>query len=183
VAGCPFWPALSKPTCGPTSPPGEWCAGDNSCGTDNPANSCFLRDEVYLRVECALTPPSPPPPKPPFPPARPGESAYLPAPPPPVDLSALDQRQETLDDGLLGPLNLPWLVVIVVLIVCVPCLLIVCFWYLCVGRCVCRKDRDNKPAPTLAPEPGSLGYGGTLVVDDGDAAATANDTTNSIHRV
>lgn len=183
VPDCPFWPALVKPTCGPNSTPGEWCAGDNSCGTGDPSNSCFFWDEIYVRVECVLTPPSPPPPKPPFPPANPGESAYLPAPPPPADLSGLDQLQETPDDGLLGPLNLPWLVVIVVLIVCVPCLIIVCFWYLCVGRCVCRKDPDGKQAPPHEPEPNSLGYGGTLVVDDGDAAATANDTTRSIDRL
>jgi hypothetical protein len=164
---------MNKPTCGPESPPGEWCAGDNSCGTDDPANSCFFYDEVYTRVECTLMPPSPPPPYPPFPPFFPSEASYLPAPPPPVDLSGLDQNQETPDEGMLGPLNLPWLIVIIVLIICIPCLIIVCILYLCVGRCVCRKDREEKLKLPPQTEPESLGYGGTLVVDE--AAKTAYD--------
>lgn len=173
MPNCPFWPKLIKPKCGPDSPEGEWCQGDGTCGTDNPANKCFLVEEVYYRIDCDLIPPSPPPPLPPRSPSPPNDSAYLPAPPPPADLSGLDQSLETPDDSILGPLNLPLLIVIIVLAICIPCLIVVLFWYCCPGRCMCRKEPDAKAVPPPA-EPNSLGYGGTLVVDDGTVPPETN---------
>jgi len=144
-------------------PAGEWCEGDGSCGTDDSANDCFLWEEIYVRVDCVLTPPSPPPPMAPRPPASPGESAYMPAPPPPADLSGLDQEQRTDSGGVFGPITLPWLIVIILLSVCIPALIIVLFCYLCPGRCACFCNKASEPPPAALPD---LGYGGTLVIDD-----------------
>jgi len=154
-----MWNAFSKPTCGPDSPPGEWCAGDGSCGTDNPDNQCFFSDAVYTRVACALTPPSPPPPRPPRPPASPDESAMMPAPPPP---SSLVLSQEVGDnDRSYGALSLPWLIVIIVWAVLIPCIILILLLYMRRAEWLCFKP---KPAPAPIAD---LGYGGTLVIEEG----------------
>lgn len=169
VPWCPYWPKRTKPKCGPDMPVDEWCESDsaNPCGTDDPANSCFAWEEIYTRVDCILNPPSPPPPRPPWPPAFPGESAYLPAPPPPSN-SDVPQGQETnRDTGVFGPLTLPWLIVIIVLVVCFPLLAIVLCWYLFPGRCSCKRSgKEMSPAPEMRSDLGNLGYAGTLIVDD-----------------
>jgi hypothetical protein len=81
LPNCPYW-GNRKLTCGPDTLPGEWCDGDETCGTDNPKNGCFFGEEVYTRVDCGLPdPPQPspsPPPRPDLPPGDViGESGFL----------------------------------------------------------------------------------------------------------
>jgi len=164
VPECPFWPVVLKPRCGPAMAVGEWCEGDRSCGTDDEKNDCFFWEEIYLRVDCALTPPSPPPPLPPLPPASPGESSMFPAPPPPVDLSGLALSQETRSTGVIGPITLQWLIVIITLCVCFPLLLVALFFYLFPGYyCLCCGGGAKEPQP-VATSP--VDFGGTVFYDE-----------------
>jgi len=94
----------------------------------------------------------------------PGEGAYLPAPPPPrAPGQDLQPQRQGEGNGIFGSISLPLLIVIIVLAVCVPLLLCLLLCYLCPGRFGCRRQ---EPA-TMVPIPvDSLGFGGTLVIED-----------------
>jgi len=165
VPDCPFWPMITKPKCGPDMPVGEWCEGDGSCGTDDQANSCFFWEEIYTRLDCSLTPSPPPPPLDPRPPAGPGESAFLPAPPPPANGVLGQGAADDGDNGFFGPISLAWFIVILVWAVLTPVLLcVLCYYARLKGWCCFAGRAAAEPPPST-----NLGFGGTLVVEDGPA--------------
>jgi len=151
VPDCPFWPMITKPKCGPDMPVGEWCEGDGSCGTDDQANSCFFWEEIYTRLDCSLTPSPPPPPLDPRPPAGPGESAFLPAPPPPANGVLGQGAADDGDNGFFGPISLAWFIVILVWAVLTPVLLcVLCYYARLKGWC-CFAGLSLSPSPSPSP--------------------------------
>ena len=151
VPDCPFWPMITKPKCGPDMPVGEWCEGDGSCGTDDQANSCFFWEEIYTRLDCSLTPSPPPPPLDPRPPAGPGESAFLPAPPPPANGVLGQGAADDGDNGFFGPISLAWFIVILVWALLTPVLLcVLCYYARLKGWC-CFAGLSLSPSPSPSP--------------------------------
>lgn len=154
---------LTKPKCDSSLPVGEWCEGDGTCGTDDKTNSCFFWEEIYMRVDCVLTPPSPPPPLAPYPPFSPGESAYFPAPPPPSNKQVVQGLEAAISDGFFGPISLPWFIVIIIWAILIPILAVLLYRY-CLRQYLRRRMGLDRPK---MPSSNDLGYGGTLVVEGG----------------
>jgi len=144
---------ITKPKCGPDMPVGEWCEGDGSCGTDDQANSCFFWEEIYTRLDCSLTPSPPPPPLDPRPPAGPGESAFLPAPPPPANGVLGQGAADDGDNGFFGPISLAWFIVILVWALLTPVLIcVLCYYARLKGWC-CYAGLSSQPQPQPQPQP------------------------------
>jgi len=161
-----------RDTCSNATAAGELCYGDGSCGTDSDVNTCLLAPlgvvATYTRVDCTWAPPSPPSPSlPPRPPAGPGESAYLPAPPSPATPSNGVLGQGAADDGdsgFFGPISLAWSIVILVWAVLTPVLLCILCYYARQGWWCFAGRAAAEPPPST-----NLGFGGTLVIEDGPA--------------